>query len=207
VSAVTNFFSCVVSFLQTYNGAVTAVATVFIGVFTWVLACVTNRQARLTRESIELGRQEFLASHRPQLKIHFVRILPFLHEIAPDRQSLKAECGIINIGTSEGTVTGSAVYLEYLFPVDRPYLPEAARNDVIKQRRFGVGATDKCVVSGDNLSGAHHVSNTTKALYLYGWIVYEDGRKNVRTTYFCRQYLHDKERFAAVDDPDCEQTY
>lgn len=39
----------IVSFLQTYSGAVTAVATVFIATFTVVLACVTNRQAKLTK--------------------------------------------------------------------------------------------------------------------------------------------------------------
>src|SRR6266496_910438 len=53
--------------LERHNGAVTAVATVFIGVFTWVLACVSGRQARLTRESIELAREEFIATHRPKI--------------------------------------------------------------------------------------------------------------------------------------------
>jgi hypothetical protein len=57
----------IIGFLQMYNGAVTAVATVFIGVFTWVLACVTGRQARLTRASIELVRNEFISTHRPRI--------------------------------------------------------------------------------------------------------------------------------------------
>jgi hypothetical protein len=34
----------IIDFLQTYNGAVTAIATVAIGAFTWVLARVTGRQ-------------------------------------------------------------------------------------------------------------------------------------------------------------------
>ena len=48
---------------------------------------------------------------------------------------------------------------------------------------------------------------TGKILYLSGWVVYEDGRRHVRTTYFCREYLPMSGRFAPVDDPDCEKTY
>ncbi|HUZ62165.1 MAG TPA: hypothetical protein VMU82_00470 [Acetobacteraceae bacterium] len=39
--------------MQTYNGAVTAVATVFIGVFTCVLARVTRRQGKLTEGAVK----------------------------------------------------------------------------------------------------------------------------------------------------------
>jgi hypothetical protein len=53
-----------IDFLQAYNGAVTAVATVLIGIFTYVLARVTGRQARLTRDSIELANKEF-GRHSP----------------------------------------------------------------------------------------------------------------------------------------------
>jgi len=52
VSVVTNFLWCVIGFLQTYNGAVTAIATIAIGAFTFALVRVTNRQARLTKEAV-----------------------------------------------------------------------------------------------------------------------------------------------------------
>lgn len=58
-----------VDFLQTYNGAVTAFATVWIAVFTIVLAVVTGRQARLTRQAIDLNREEFISTHRPKLVV------------------------------------------------------------------------------------------------------------------------------------------
>lgn len=51
---------CVIDFLDKYNGAVTAVATVFIGVFTFVLACVTHRQARLTKEALIADKRAFV---------------------------------------------------------------------------------------------------------------------------------------------------
>jgi hypothetical protein len=60
-SVLTNFFWCVIGFLQTYNGAVTAVATVAIGAFTLSLVCVTNRQAKLTRVGIEIAQKSAAA--------------------------------------------------------------------------------------------------------------------------------------------------
>lgn len=62
-----NYFWCAIDFLQTYNGAVTAVATVFVAAFTIVLAFVTRRQAKLTTDALELARGEFNATHRPKL--------------------------------------------------------------------------------------------------------------------------------------------
>jgi hypothetical protein len=75
LSAAADFFWSVIDFLQRYSGAVTAGATVAIGLFTFFLINVTNRQARLTRKSIDLARQGFIATHRPKIKIHAVEIV------------------------------------------------------------------------------------------------------------------------------------
>jgi hypothetical protein len=55
-----NSFWAIIDFLQAYNGAVTAVATVFIASFTIVLAVVTNRQARLTKEALVTTQRAFV---------------------------------------------------------------------------------------------------------------------------------------------------
>jgi len=47
---VTNFIDC----LEAYNGAITAIATVFIAIFTIVLAFVTKKQLVLANEQIRL---------------------------------------------------------------------------------------------------------------------------------------------------------
>ncbi len=65
------WFWMILDTLQAYNGAITAVATIFIGAFTYVLAIVTRKQARLTRESIDLARREFDATHRPRIGVRF----------------------------------------------------------------------------------------------------------------------------------------
>ena len=52
---------------------VTMLSTVVIAFFTVVLAMVTNRQARLTRDSINLARDEFIASHRPRIIVRWIQ--------------------------------------------------------------------------------------------------------------------------------------
>jgi hypothetical protein len=48
--------NAVLDFLEKYNGAVTAIATIFIAAFTIVLARVTGKQARLTTDAISLDK-------------------------------------------------------------------------------------------------------------------------------------------------------
>ncbi len=114
----------------------------------------------------------------------------------------------MNIGDSPGTITGSTVSLGYHSA--KPYLRDIAPNSVIKPRRFKPGATDFYVVRGDEASGlawASDVFAEDKALYFFGWLVYEDELKTPRTMYFCRHFSDARERFVPVEDPDYEATY
>jgi hypothetical protein len=204
--------------LNEISTVITALATVAIGVFTYTLYRATTEQGRLTQQSIDLTKQsidlahaEFIASHRPQLKIYFCRILPFDSNRSPDAQPLKVKFQIINIGNSEGTITRSAVQLAYLYPTDLPYLPDLPRNNIIEPdiRLYG-GMSVTFTAIGDKLSGSMHsgiLGRVGKILYLVGWIAYRDGRDNERTAYFCRQYMPELERFTPFDDLDCEQTH
>jgi hypothetical protein len=65
VSSINSVVWTVVDFLQTYDGAVTAVATVIIAAFTIVLVVVTNRQARLTKESVEIANRALTELEAP----------------------------------------------------------------------------------------------------------------------------------------------
>src|ERR1700733_2684279 len=68
-----NIFTTALEFLDKYNGAVTAVATAFIAIFTIVLVFVTGRQARLTTAALNLARQEFVATHRPRVIVRYIQ--------------------------------------------------------------------------------------------------------------------------------------
>lgn len=126
-----------------------------------------------------------------------------------------AVLAVINAGTSAGSVTGSAVHLQYLPQTDGPHLPDLAKNDIIYLRRYDVGSSDNAIpVSTDRWGGLNHVNATVtgKMLYFSGWVVYEDERGYARTTYFCRQFSrfpgsNVDGRFIPIDDPECEKTY
>ena len=70
-----------IDWLQTYNGAVTAFATVWIAVFTLVLAFVSRRQAMLTRQSIKLATKEFVSTHRPKIIVRELLMMPNIDPI------------------------------------------------------------------------------------------------------------------------------
>ena len=195
-------------------------------------------QSRIMKASLgalieqgKLGRDEFNASHRPLLAIHSLRVLPQIEGPPLDDQPLRVQFAVVNAGTGRCVVAGSAVYLQYLFEADKPYLPELARNDAIDPRPYEVGATDNSVIvetdrhgwlNHDAVSFAVHASAVFerenpglflgatpqgKTLYLSGWVVYRETSGNSRTTYFRRRYQHTRERFATSDDPDDEKTY
>lgn len=204
------FAQCEALFLNENNGAVTALATIAIAGFTLILWIATSREAQLTTETIALTRDEFRASHRPELVIHSVRLLD------PQGQSsepLSIQFGIINAGTGTANVVGSAVYFDY-FPTSfalRPYLPELARNDLLPPHRMGVGASHTVIARHAGLRSDTHLEHarvTGFELFVMGWIAYQDGRSHTRTTFFCRQYRRDLGgRFVVTDDPDAEKTY
>ena len=52
-------------FCRPYNGAITALATGAIGVFTFVLVIVTRRQAILTKKSINISERALIDLERP----------------------------------------------------------------------------------------------------------------------------------------------
>jgi hypothetical protein len=74
-----NIFTTALELLDKYNGAVTAVATAFIAIFTIVLVFVTGRPARLTTAALNLARQEFVATHRPRVILRYIQS-PFENE-------------------------------------------------------------------------------------------------------------------------------
>jgi hypothetical protein len=81
-----------------------------------------GQQTDIISKQHALSRMQFLAAHRPEL--------------------ITVEFGVINAGTATGNVTGSAVYLDYRWDEDRPYLPTLVKNDLIYPRPFLVGTTD-----------------------------------------------------------------
>jgi len=167
--------------------------TGFLVLVTAGLWIFTGLMWSATRDLAKLGREEFLASNRPELDIQFIRRTQENPTIPPDGQSLGAEFSIVNKGRSEATVTGSRFSLAWMETTDIPTPNALAGEDVIPHHRFLVGATDRAWVYSNNLGGlAEAEAVPNRKLYLIGWIVYEDAmgpnKGTPRTGYFLRVF-------------------
>jgi hypothetical protein len=168
----------IISFLDKYNGAVTAVATVFIGIFTWVLACVTGRQARLTRDIIKLARDEFHASHRPKIKVH---VAEFKHTPTEVGEQERAGASVLCFNVGESTAKNVEVRGEifrgdgFAVDVQRPLIKKVARLESGDKLQFEVMSD---WLASEVAAGPRQDQN----FYLIGWIVYYDGNELRRET-------------------------
>ena len=127
VSVVTDFFWCVISFLQTYSGAVTAIATIAISIFTYFLVRVSNRQARLTKAIIELT-NKYVSTHRPILRIRRITLTDFHERIGIDEichgDKVFIKIVVVNAGCTPAIMINSK-YRIFFFqgqvPIEIPY--------------------------------------------------------------------------------------
>jgi hypothetical protein len=69
-AAIPLFLLCEGAFIDENNGTLTALATIAIAGFTLTLWRATTEQGRLTRDALKLARDEFIASHRPRLRVY-----------------------------------------------------------------------------------------------------------------------------------------
>lgn len=92
----------------------TAISTFIIAIFTIVLVVVGYMQARLICKTIDLARQEFVASHRPRIKLRNV--------IYDSNQIIY---WLVNIGDTRATISESWVFAELMEQGSRfrPILP------------------------------------------------------------------------------------
>lgn len=207
------------TFVDTHNGAVTAIATIIIAAFTVILAFVTRRQALLTREVIKLSRNEFTATHRPKLKVRHVRLresvaLPtafFNHG-----EDIDGSIVVVNVGGTKAKIVDSRYRIffsqESVLPISTPYdrdyqtLFEIGHSlDVGESRTAPI--VDKVIMKpappGIDVELRQFERGRWK-LYVMGWIRYQDEVGADRFMGFCRLRNNEDGRFRAVDDPDYE---
>jgi hypothetical protein len=153
-------------------------------------------QHNLTERQHGLQREQFYAQYRPKLEVTFVKRLP----TDPNHPTvIAAEFVITNTGESEANVTGSLIRLDWIEMGDLPVPNDLKGKDVVNHRRFLVGTTDRAVIESSAYAGVIEQMPEKKLLFLFGWIVYVDGRGeefgSSRTTYFLRYYDYSTKRF------------
>jgi hypothetical protein len=200
-----NYLWCVIDFLQAYNGAVTAVATVAIGAFTWVLARVTGRQVRL-------GREEFIASHRPKFEIRE----PYLATIqcptdSTERIAHQVRVILANSGDGPGTVVeGFALVMEIPHGSWKHLAVEKGVNNFGPISLAAGAHEDKAIDLPADVSRmivgnfTRHERNEPMVprIFLRGHVGYVDKAGTRRRTAFCRPLDYGTKMFVRTANPD-----
>jgi hypothetical protein len=212
------------SWVDLHSGAVTAIATVVIGAFTIVLARVTNRQARLTRESIDLARDEFVSTHRPKMVLKHIWKCDVNGSVDPQIRAghpLHFKLDIRNIGSGSGWIRQGNFLIQILatrsrLPQRPPYnedgIPKWQANlELVRGVTLPVQVSDPArpSLTEDQIESLR-IKETR--LYCIGTIEYWDRAGTPRQTAFCR-YLtfatyppgpRDFGRFEKFEDSDYE---
>lgn len=183
---VVDAFWCLLDFLDTHDGAVTAVATIFIAVFTIVLTCLgrlANRHFRTTE------RAYVIMSHKTPAN----RGTPnALHQIG-DRAIVTIE--VQNYGRTPAYVIGGRIKLERLgkeqpLPEMPDYRGEGSQE--ITTAYFLV-ATQTFQIEIDDLpfpiSYATAINNGNDILRLYGYVDYADKFGQIHRAQYARRYV------------------
>ena len=188
--------------------------TGILGLGTLGLWYVTLQAARSTRDAVELGREEFVSSHRPHLRVRNVVVhkqsSPGFHaEIFAPRRLVMGQIYITNIGDTAATVMDAhcEVFITTTnLPMERPY--EGKDGNSSFRSRIESGASVPLPFSSESeistqqsddiQSGGNHLA------YVLGWIEYSDDRSVARRTAFCRLYDFETGRFSVIDDADYE---
>jgi len=205
--------------LEKYNGAITAIATIFIAIFTIVLARVTGTQARLTKQAIQLTREELVSNYRPRLRVRNIVVTapnPALVQrigVFQPNQLVTGQFFVVNVGGTAATIIEShciVVWNDVDLPMRRPYEGDDGNNAVARivlqpgQSIPGLFQSEMLMENRATTIGTKIVRGLR--LFVMGWIEYKDDRGIMRRTGFCSEFekrdQFSEGRFYAVDDPD-----
>jgi hypothetical protein len=172
----------------------TAAATLFLTIYTGILATAARAQVRLTGNQVALTRDEFIATHRPRLRVRRFQLHPVLND-----GRMNVTFTIVNVGNSQAVLNESRGNIDIVPPavVPMPIYGNELRQ-VIEPRVFAPGTDDEGSIT------SRPRRDEGVIIRVYGYLSYVDGLENVRTTGFCRIWDNGSQRFKAVKDPDSE---
>jgi hypothetical protein len=188
------------------TAAIAVVGALQLLVFGWQ-GIQLMRTVSVTKEAVELGNKEFIATHRPKIRIKNVWLL---NEFWYDHP-LKARVVCVNHGESDATIIAYGV--DFLFvrrgemlPPDHPF---AFRREVNTRLKAGISGPFPDLIQQIDESTEVAVRNNKGDFYCIGYLHYTDGLGNPRTTAFCRKlelntWLRGGGQFVRVENSDYE---
>lgn len=217
------FLRCEGTFIDENNNTITALATVIIATFTGTLWYTTTAQGRFTRSLIDLARDEFNATHRPEIRLKHLWIASadgqhFVGSIE-SQQPITIRIDMVNVGDTEAFIN-LINFVVLIIPVGTRLPQRPPYNEPgIPQHHIGVrldrGITFTHPIPTGRILTQEEIArirNGDVRLYFVGTIGYWDASRRLRQTAFCR-YLQfqslpagydDYGRFQKDDDPDYE---
>lgn len=189
---------CAGHILYEYREFSTAVATVFIAIFTFTLWQSTKRMMVATQGAVDLARQEFVASHRPKLRIRRITPnRPFLFGVP-----ISIVIEVANIGDTQATIfeVGIDVYANGS-DFDAAPRPQPSGPPVPAGKEARMTTTVRQSLSKAQIDA---IELGTLELRLLGVINYRDDNGTIRATSFARLYDRTLRRFIKVSEDDQE---
>lgn len=185
---------------------------------TWRLVVSANEQAQLTRDTIQLARDEFNASHRPRIRIRRMSLEGFAGSFGTDfishGDAIKVEIVITNVGDLPARIVNS----RYGFCFFRQGFPTKFSYDENPPR---LSNTEIVLASGQSKTLEMHGIAALKApdigtrisrqfavegwrMFVFGEIVYKDDAGRDRSTGFLRQLQSGRLDPLNIDDYEYE---
>jgi hypothetical protein len=188
--------------------ALAFIATLQLFVFGW--------QGIQLNRTVDLANREFIATHRPRLKVRRIFVAGF-HERFPNAplmagEELNASLEIVNIGGTRGTIVWSRYRIYFgeqhysLVPHYVPphaLAPSAVTLDGGQRLSFELVDRIPKDAAPEGALIRPRWGQDDWHMFVIGEIRYADGNGSIRYLGFCRE-MRSYGRFRAVDDPDYE---
>ena len=181
---------CFVKFVDIHNGLITALATIFIGLVTILLW-------RSGDKTLQLSREEFIATHRPKIVTRGFRFTG--DTTLKNGEKIGIQITFTNTGDTPATIYQILGGI-YIAPTYADPLPQGVSQWEIN-RTF-----DKDIPiilnSGENNCFIIEIPSKPDGteFYCVGSIWYKDDIGNIRRTGFCRKYNGRTTRFEKIED-------
>ncbi len=167
---------------------VSAVSTAVVALFTFRLSVATSGQLCQLIESIKLAREDFVATHRPKIRVRGLILKPGTAITQPRVE-------IVNVGESAAFIAES--HCQVVCAADETEaigkFDDSTPNNPVPQREIKCGASigmDAIPFSTDlqRAKLEYEGGGGYTHLFAIGWIRYRDNNETLRRTGFCRRH-------------------
>jgi hypothetical protein len=177
---------------------------------------LAGKQTDLAEKQHGLQREQYLAEHRPRLRIRSVGVVQPIGRNALSDQILRGSLVLVNIGASEATIK-EAHYRFFSGPNGLPMVPPLEASQV--RPLFGgslpykMAGHESCLIAIESRGPLDDIAtgigfNGLTDIYVMGAIRFSDWNLQDRWMGFCQKYMPSEEggegRFLSVDNPNYE---